>query len=56
MNKVYSFSAKNEADMLLIEKLKKRAKLRGISFSWTVLQAIKQYIEADKLNEDNRKD
>lgn len=51
-NKVFSFSTKNGSDTEYIEELKKRAAAKGISFSWLVVTAVKNYVE--QLNELDR--
>lgn len=50
-NKVFSFSTKKEEDLKLIQKLKIEASRTGRSFSWLVIQALREYEEkrnADK--------
>lgn len=44
--RVHSFSTKSEADAKLIEQLKIKASRRGQSFSFVVIQALKQMEEA----------
>lgn len=42
MQRVYSFSVKTEEDFQLVQKLKVAAAKKGKSFSWVVIQALKQ--------------
>lgn len=47
--KTYSFSAKSSSDRQLIEGIKTNASRTGTSFSFIVIQALKQYQE--RINE-----
>lgn len=49
-SKVYSFSAKNKADVELIEAIKRENAKLGRKFSWVVLEALKQWAESDEAN------
>ena len=48
--KVYSFSTKSDKDRAAVQLLKAKANRTGISFSWLVVQAIKQAVENDNAN------
>ena len=41
-NKVYSFSTNNDKDEELVQRLKTLSKQTGVSFSWLVVQALKE--------------
>lgn len=49
-SKVYSFSANKLEDQDLVKELRAKYDKLGISFSWIVLQALKQY-ESNKAKE-----
>ena len=42
-NTTHSFSTKNESDETAVQELKAYARKTGKSFSWLVLQALKDY-------------
>jgi hypothetical protein len=42
-NGIYSFSASQKADKEFVEDIAIRARQQGISFSWLVLQALREY-------------
>lgn len=47
-NRVYTFSVvrNDKENYALVERLKQKCKARGQSFSWVVIQALKQYEDA----------